>query len=124
MDDLRPSATTTVSSDSRPAVPAAFLPKRTARSISSRIIAWRRERLNIRKGSRDIFVHGSYRNSSPVKYASNSGLFRVGSSHGVSLQRRLRHASSLWVSGLTADQKREENDACAPHVYRLRLVSP
>lgn len=40
--------------------------------------------MHVRKGSREIFVHGSYLSSSPLKYASNSGLFSVGSSHGVS----------------------------------------
>lgn len=86
MDDVRPAEASTSTLDSRRVAQEAFLPKvfRQGPHDSLHLATIRVKKLYLRRGSREIFVQGSYFSSSPLKYASNSGLFSVGSSHGVS----------------------------------------
>lgn len=81
-----------------------------------------------------IRSHGSYCNSSPVKYALNSGLFSEGSSHGVSAyqlcfllvsldDRCHTSPESCAGSRLTTDKQSVQHHAHTPNINGLGRIS-
>lgn len=84
----------------------------------------------LHKASPCIRFQGSYCNSSPVRYALNSGEFFEGSSHGVSIYRLVKLAIALTVyrgrktdqARLTASQQSKQYYSCAPNVYWFCVV--